>query len=91
RGTNQLIRDGAGLVRHAEDVAAEIGLEVPRASAPAPGDPLLRVFATDAPATLEELKARSGLETPALLARLTELELQDAVRRLPGPLFVRQH
>jgi DNA processing protein len=90
-GTNQLIRDGAGLVRHAADVAAEIGLEVPEAAASTHGDPLLRVIARDSPATLEELKARSGLETAALLARLTELELQDAVRRLPGPLFVRQH
>jgi len=89
-GTNQLIRDGAGLVRHAADVAAELGLDVPVAAPSAPGDPLLRVFATDTPATLEELRARSGLETAALLARLTELELQDAVRRLPGPLFVRQ-
>ena len=90
-GTNQLIRDGAGLVRHAGDVAAEIGLEVPATPAPSPADPLLRALATDAPVTLEELKARSGLETAALLARLTELELQDAVRRLPGPLYVRHH
>lgn len=88
-GTNQLIRDGAGLVRDARDVAAEIGLPVPDAPSPVPGDPLLRVLTADAPATLEELKTRSGLETPVLLARLTELELQDAVRRLPGPLFVR--
>ena len=90
-GTNQLIRDGAGLVRHARDVAAEIGLDIPEVAPAEPGDPLLRVLARDAPATLEELKSRSGLETAALLARLTELELQDAVRRLPGPLFVRQH
>jgi predicted Rossmann fold nucleotide-binding protein DprA/Smf involved in DNA uptake len=40
---------------------------------------------------LDELKDRSGLETPALLARLTDLELRDLVRRLPGPLFVRHH
>ena len=90
-GTNQLIRDGAGLVRDAKDVAAEIGLAVPEGGDPAPRDPLLRALPRDAPATLEELKARSGLETAALLARLTELELQDAVRRLPGPLFVRHH
>ena len=38
---------------------------------------------------LEELRDRSGLETGALLARLTDLELRDVVRRLPGPLFVR--
>ena len=51
----------------------------------------MAAFAGDAPASLEELRDRSGLETGALLARLTELELRDAVRRLPGPLFVRHH
>jgi DNA processing protein len=94
-GTNQLIRDGAGLVRDALDVASELGLDVPAAAnsmtGTATGDRLLRALSTTAPATLEELRDRSGLETPALLARLTELELRDVVRRLPGPLFVRQH
>ena len=88
-GTNQLIRDGAGLVRSAIDVAQELGIEPPSASAKAPADPLLGALAGDAPATLEELRDRSGLETGALLARLTDLELRDVVRRLPGPLFVR--
>jgi DNA processing protein len=92
-GTNQLIRDGAGLVRSAIDVAHELGLEPPATAAAAkpPADPLLGALAGDAPATLEELRARSGLETGALLARLTDLELRDVVRRLPGPLFVRHH
>jgi DNA processing protein len=89
-GTNQLIRDGAGLVRSALDVAQELGLE-PAAAAPRESDPLLGALVTDAPATLEELRERSGLETGALLARLTELELRDVIRRLPGPLFVRHH
>ena len=89
-GTNQLIRDGAGLVRSAIDVAQELGIEPP-AAAEAPIDPLLGALAGDAPATLEELRGRSGLETGALLARLTDLELRNVVRRLPGPLFVRQH
>jgi DNA processing protein len=89
-GTNQLIRDGAGLVRSAVDVAQELGIEPP-AIPVAPADPLLGALAADAPATLEELRDRSGLETGALLARLTDLELRDVVRRLPGPLFVRHH
>jgi DNA processing protein len=89
-GTNQLIRDGAGLVRSAVDVAQELGIE-PAAATPRGTDPLLGALLADAPASLEELRARSGLETGDLLARLTELELRDVVRRLPGPLFVRQH
>jgi DNA processing protein len=90
-GANQLIRDGAGLVRNAADVAQELGLAAPPIAAPLTGDPILEALPGDAPATLEELAARSGLDTPALLARLTDLELKDAIRRLPGPLFVRQH
>ena len=90
-GTNQLIRDGAGLVRSAVDVAHELGIEPPAAAAEGPSDPLLTALAKDAPSTLEELRDRSGLETGALLARLTDLELRDVVRRLPGPLFVRHH
>jgi DNA processing protein len=89
-GTNQLIRDGAGLVRSAVDVAHELGIEPP-GGASVPRDRLLAAFAAGAPSTLEELRQRSGLETGALLARLTDLELRDVVRRLPGPLFVRQH
>jgi DNA processing protein len=89
-GTNPQNRYGAGLVRSGLDVAHELGLE-PEDPASRPADPLLGAFAGDAPATLEELRDRSGLETGALLARLTELELRDAVRRLPGPLFVRHH
>jgi len=90
-GTNQLIRDGAGLVRSAIDVAQELGIAPPAAAAKTPTDPLLGALAGDAPATLEELRDRSGLETGALLARLTDLELRDVIRRLPGPLFVRHH
>jgi DNA processing protein len=90
-GTNQLLRDGAALVRDACDVAAELGFELP-APGPQPiQDPLLAALRRDAPLSLEALQARSGLETPDLLARLSQLELRDEVRRLPGALFVRHH
>lgn len=88
-GCNQLIKDGAALVRDALDVAREIGLCPEVAPDPAPGDHVLRALRGDAPSSLEELRERSGLETPALLARLSELELASKVRRLPGALFLR--
>lgn len=93
-GTNQLLRDGAVLVRDARDVAEELGFELPAATPAAgqsPADPLLSALRVDAPLTLDDLRARSGLETPELLARLSRLELRDEVRRLPGALFVRHH
>jgi len=88
-GANQLIRDGAVLVRGAEDVLLELGLP----SAPAEqavADQVLGSLRSDAPSSLDDLQARSGWPTPQLLARLAELELQGRVRRLPGAMFVRQ-
>jgi DNA processing protein len=90
-GTNQLLRDGAAFVRDARDVAAELGLELSSENAQAVQDPLLGALRRDAPLSLEDLRAKSGLETPDLLARLSQLELRDEVRRLPGALFVRHH
>ncbi len=89
-GTNALIRDGAGLVRSAADVLSEIGLAVAPAPRTAlPSDPLLRALPADQPVTLEELAERVEGPLPALLARLTELEVEGRITRLPGPLFVR--
>jgi DNA processing protein len=92
-GTNSLIRDGARLVRHASDVALELGLELrpapARADAAAADSSLLASLQVDRPATLEELVERSGRSVSELLAELTELELLAQVRRLPGPQFLR--
>jgi DNA processing protein len=89
-GTNQLIRDGAVLVRNAEDIAAEIGLLFAAAGKPAgESDAVLAALEADAPRSVEDLVATSGIAAPELLARLTELELESQVRRLPGALFVR--
>lgn len=89
-GTNQLIRDGAGLVRNAADVAAEVGLVMPvTAPAESGADPLLDVLRRDVPMTLEDLQARSGRPISDLLSQLGLLEVAARVRRLPGPLYVR--
>jgi len=87
-GTNGLIRDGAALVRGAADVVLELGLE-PLPAAAAAGEPLLEALAGEVPLSLDELQARSGLPVPELLQRLSALELEQRVQRLPGALFVR--
>lgn len=88
-GTNALIRDGARLVRDAADVALELGFEIrPCPGATGPGG-LLEVLPVDKPATLEELSERSGRPLADLRVELAELELAARVRRLPGPLFLR--
>lgn len=90
-GTNQLLRDGAALVRNATDVGDEIGLMMPRRRAESDGgDAVLVALRRDAPVSLEELHERSGRPLAELLGRLTELELEEKVRRLPGSLFIRR-
>jgi DNA processing protein len=90
-GTNQLLRDGAALVRGSADVADELGLVISVTESPSsPADDLVAVLRPDAPLGLDELQARSGRSPGELLARLAELELEARVRRLPGGLFVRR-
>jgi DNA processing protein len=90
-GTNQLIREGAALVRDAADVLSELGLS-PALVSPLPvpeGDSLWTALRADTPSSLEELHVRSGRAIPDLLGELTALELAARVKRLPGGLYVR--
>ncbi len=89
-GTNQLIRDGAALVRTASDVLSELGMEevaVKQSDQEAEG--LLQHFERDVPCSVEELQVRSGWPAALVLSRLTDLELSSRVRRGPGSLYVR--
>ena len=89
-GTNQLIVDGAPLVRDATDVARELGLPAPAVAGQGAGvDAVLDALRPGAPASIEEIRERSGRPTSELLVRLTELEMAEKVRRLPGPLYLR--
>jgi DNA processing protein len=88
-GTNQLIRDGAALVRDAQDVAAELGLALAPVSEAGPEGGLLDSLRQDVPVNLEELRERSGRAMPEVLAELSRLELRGLVRRLPGSLYLR--
>jgi DNA processing protein len=88
-GTNQLIRDGAALVRGAMDVLEALQLSVPVRKPDEPRDDLLRALRPDAPASVDEIHATCGRPIPEILARLAELEIGDKVRRLPGALYVR--
>jgi DNA processing protein len=89
-GTNALIRDGAVLVRCAADVLTELGVVTTVIAQEEPADDdVLLALKRDVPTSLEELQARSGRAVPELLQRLSLLEVGDKVRRLPGPLYVR--
>lgn len=96
-GCNALIRDGATLVRHAEDVAealaphlsAPLRAPVPEAvpEAPAAGTDLpARLLELLGPAPVEEDALTRDLSLPAAIvaAALLDLELDGQVRRHPG-------
>jgi DNA processing protein len=93
RGTHGLIRDGALLVETAEDVLAALRL-LPRADLPAPPQPppdddLLAGMVPGEPLETDALARMSGLDTPSLLGRLSRLELDGWVERIPGGRIVR--
>ena len=103
RGCHALIKQGAKLVEVAQDVleelhgwpsgtnyssASQAGIDAGAPGADDPPDPLLTALGFDA-VSLDELQARTGLDTARLQAQLLELELSGIVARLPGGLFQR--
>ena len=103
RGAHALLRDGARIVETADDVVEELGLGAPAAgdaagTAPAAGDggpppetrdAILRHMDAGEVYSVDDLAARSGLDSASLLARLTDLELQGRVARAGAGQFVR--
>ncbi|MCE8017839.1 DNA-protecting protein DprA [Halomonas sp. MCCC 1A17488] len=95
RGCLRLIRQGAVLVRHVEDILAELtqwaasslALARPREAgaqgAASSGDPLLR-WLSDAPSPLDALVSLTGLSVPDCQRRLLELELEGRAAQAPG-------
>jgi DNA processing protein len=97
-GTNALIRDGAVLVRGAEDVIEELeGVRAPAAPAPAPPPPELDEtqrrlwdFLGEGPRHLDEMAQRLALPVPQLSGALMMMEMKKLVRRLPGNRYERR-
>ncbi|HEY0781199.1 MAG TPA: DNA-processing protein DprA, partial [Thermoanaerobaculia bacterium] len=98
-GTNALIRDGAQLVQHPQDVLD--ALAAPAVAAPPPprlepeppdglaGDVLARL-SRGTEQTAEELARILGCEVDGVLAALLELELAGLLVRRPGSTYTRR-
>ena len=102
RGSNRLLRDGAGVVETAGHILEALGLangdpearmlqpDLFAAATPMPaGAPAdrLRFHLAAGPAPLEDLARRSALSVPEALAALSEMELGGVVTTLPGHRF----
>lgn len=93
RGCLKLIREGAVLVRHVDDMLEELSqwavsvapfASVERANHENDvGDPLLR-WLSDAPSPLDALVNLTGLSVPDCQRRLLELELEGRAAQAPG-------
>ena len=89
-GCNALLREGAAVARSAADVAEALGLVIAVTTEGAPsGDDILDSLRRDRPLGLDELQSRCGRPVSELLSRLSLLEVEARVRRLPGPAYLR--
>lgn len=94
-GTHRLIQDGAKLLHSMDDFYAELPAlapAVPRESSPARSvemERILGVFSRDEPLELELAASKLGLAVGALSAALLELEMDGALRALPGTRYIR--
>ncbi|MEM9196315.1 MAG: DNA-processing protein DprA [Pseudomonadota bacterium] len=100
-GCNQLIRQGAALIRHAEDVQEALAMpsvdgfaEPVLAWLPAPDSAppeglveRLVDLIGPAPVGLDDLAQASRAEMPSLMQALTELDLAGRIERRPGGLI----
>jgi DNA processing protein len=95
KGCHLLLKEGAKLVESADDVLAEFGIVgaggAPKESPPdcaVKRDPLLEEMGF-APASIDQLSQRTGLDAAKLAAHLSRLEVAGRVRALPGGWYQR--
>ncbi len=89
RGSNKLLRDGAGLVLESADVFEALGISLSGSGEPLPepegeAGRLWRVLRQRGEALPDDLAQDLKLSPAAVLGLLTQLELSGHVRSLPG-------
>ena len=96
RGAHALIRDGAKFIETADDILGELRIPLAVADQPGGGPPfweasdrLLCHMDPGEPCSVDDLAERSGMESAALLQKLTDLEIDGQIVRVAGGRFVR--
>ncbi|MBD3309001.1 DNA-protecting protein DprA [candidate division KSB3 bacterium] len=105
KGTNRLIKQGATLIEHADDVLNALPLEISReVQGMQPDLPLLtepqlptltpdehQIFTliTHQPIHIDEITIRAQLPSSQVSATLMMLEMKNAIRQIAGKMFVR--
>ncbi len=93
-GCNQLIQQGAKLIRSAEDVLEGIGGSFGGAQAPvnvplAPQEEKVFALLSHEPAHIDVIAQKSQMQTSQALAVLLSLELKNLVKQIAGKNFIR--
>ena len=97
RGTNGLIKQGAKLVDHIEDIFEELGphlgpvlLKEKKQKNPSvfEQDPVLATL-IDQPMHIDLLVEKTGMSVEELASRLILLEMEGIIRQLPGHMYIR--
>jgi DNA processing protein len=98
KGTNGLIKQGAKLVEHIEDIFEELRphlgslifkenkAEEATIKKNDTGDPILSFFIDD-PMHIDVLIEKTGIPAPKMVSRLIQLEMQGIIRKLPGNMY----
>jgi DNA processing protein len=100
RGCNSLIKDGAALIRNAEDVIAELPREIAARLVAQEKTSreehlteieknIIRLLSFDQPSHVDQIAQRSGIKSQDLLGTLVNLELKNYITQIPGKNFLR--